>query len=69
MKTSTAVVGVILALITQPACTKLVVGKKDDAQLKKHSNHWGLPKMRPVVWGFTGIERDCAEADCPQTQK
>lgn len=51
-------------LVSLTACHKMVVGKFDEARLKEtNGNSWGVPVPRPVVWGFTGIPRDCK--DCP----
>ncbi len=63
----TALGFVTLALLS--SCTNWVAGHNDKTELKHSSEMWGVPKTRPVVFGFTGIDRDCTEKDpCPSEQ-
>lgn len=51
-------------------CTKWTAGEHKPEDLKESSFMWGVPKSRPVVWGFTGIDRSCTEKDpCPSQNK
>lgn len=58
----------LLAVVTN-GCTKWVAGTHNPEKLKENSPTWGVPQARPVVWGFTGIDRGCTEKDpCPSQE-
>lgn len=58
-----------LLLFALTGCEKMVIGKLDETKLKETKASWGVPQSRPVVWGFTGIPRDCKDCPASETKK
>lgn len=70
MKNTLSLFLILVGLVVFTGCTKWTAGKKDDSEMKNASAIWGIPKVRPVVFGFTGIDRECTEKDpCPSEAK